>query len=107
MSIRPVEFNGMIQNTHDVSTVKQHEDNKMALQQQNVQTEMTKEMDERPKRVNDPQNANDAQNNLAGKDAKDKGSNSYHRQHGKKKQEDEKVDKVILKGTRSSFDIKI
>ena len=28
MSIRPVDFNGMIQRTQDVSTLKQNEDNR-------------------------------------------------------------------------------
>ena len=37
MSIRPVDFNGMIQNTHEVSQAKANEDNKANLQQQNVQ----------------------------------------------------------------------
>lgn len=28
MSIRPIDFNGMVQRTQDVSTLKQNEDNK-------------------------------------------------------------------------------
>ena len=35
MSIRPVEFSGVVQRSQDVSTVKQQEDNKSMLQQQN------------------------------------------------------------------------
>ena len=34
MSIRPVEFNGMLQNQHGVSNQKQHEDAKPVMQQQ-------------------------------------------------------------------------
>ena len=43
MSIRPVEFNGMIQRTQDVSTLKQNEDNKPFMEQQNIQTQFSKE----------------------------------------------------------------
>ena len=32
MSIRPVDFNGMIQRTQDVSTLKQNEDNNVFLE---------------------------------------------------------------------------
>ena len=39
MSIRPVEFHGIVQRSQDVSTLKQNEDNKPMLQQQNVQTQ--------------------------------------------------------------------
>ena len=32
MSIRPVDFNGMIQRTQDVSTLKQNEDNRPVVE---------------------------------------------------------------------------
>ena len=43
MSIRPVEFSGVVQRSQDMSTLKQNEDNKPMLQQQNVQTQFAKE----------------------------------------------------------------
>ena len=43
MSIRPVEFSGVVQRSQDISTVKQNEDNKSMLQQQNVQTQFAKD----------------------------------------------------------------
>jgi hypothetical protein len=33
MQLRPVEFNGMIQNANEISHLQSHEDNKSALQQ--------------------------------------------------------------------------
>lgn len=36
MSIRPVDFNGMIQRTQDVSTLKQNEDNRPVVEQQTI-----------------------------------------------------------------------
>ena len=38
MSIRPVDFNGMIQRTQDVSTLKQNEDNRPVVEQQTIFT---------------------------------------------------------------------
>ena len=43
MSIRPVDFNGMVQRTQDVSTLKQNEDNKPVFQQQVLGTKLEKE----------------------------------------------------------------
>ena len=43
MSIRPVDFNGMIQNTSEVSHAKANEDNKGLIQQQNIQSTVVKE----------------------------------------------------------------
>ncbi len=43
MSIRPVEFSGVVQRSQDVSALKQNEDNKSMLQQQNVQTQFAKD----------------------------------------------------------------
>ena len=37
MSVHPVHFNGMIQNTQDVSTLRHQEDQKPAVEQQNIQ----------------------------------------------------------------------
>ena len=36
MSVRPVDFNGMIQRTQDVSTLKQNEDNRPVGEQQTI-----------------------------------------------------------------------
>ena len=43
MTIRPVDFNGMIQNTHEAATAKTNEDHKAVLQQQNVQAAVVRE----------------------------------------------------------------
>ena len=59
MSIRPVEFSGVVQRSQDVSTLKQNEDNKAMLQQQNVQTQFAKDTVHHMKQVN---HANDADN---------------------------------------------
>ena len=43
MSIRPVDFNGMIQRTQDVGNLKQNEDSRPAVQQQNIEIKQEKQ----------------------------------------------------------------
>lgn len=43
MSIRPVDMNGVIQRTQDVGTLKQHQDMKPMVDQQNIQIEVQRE----------------------------------------------------------------
>lgn len=104
MSIRPVDFNGMIQRTQDVSTLKQNEDNKPMMDQQNIQTQFSKETVRHMQQVT---HADDAQNHQKRYDAKEKGSNEYVNQQKKKKKEKKKDGKVIVKSTTGGFDIKI
>lgn len=46
MSIRPVVLNGMIQRTQDVGNLKQQEDNKPLVQQQNIEIQQQKQEDQ-------------------------------------------------------------
>ena len=89
MSIRPVEFSGVVQRSQDVSTVKQQEDNKSMLQQQNVQTQFSKETAHHMRQVT---HANDSDNE--------------DRRNRKKKAEEKNSGKVSVK-TTGGFDMKI
>ena len=72
MSIRPVEFSGVVQRSQDISSLKQNEDNKPMLQQQNVQTQFAKDTAQHMHQVNQ---ANDSDNPEQKFDAREKGSN--------------------------------
>ncbi len=110
MSIRPVDFNGMIQRTQDVGQLKQYEDNKPVIQQYSIEVQQERKEEQLTKRVNDPEEKENAGYRY---DAKEKGNNSYEgNPHGKKDkkhsgQEKNKEGKVILKGQSTSFDMKI
>jgi len=106
MSIRPVVFNGMMQTTPEVSTLKQNENNKPMFQQQNMQTQFTKETNHQMKKVNDP---NDAENQDFKYDAREKSKNEYEGNQGKKKKKKnmQEEGKVMKKATSGSFDISI
>lgn len=105
MSIRPVEFNGMIQRTQDVGNIKQGEDNKAAMQQQNIQIQQQKQEDGLTHQV---QQAGEKENEGYRYDAKEKGNGTYEDNKKKKQKKEKKQDgKVVLKGQSSGFDIKI
>lgn len=103
MAVGPVTLNGMIPRTQDVSALKQNEDNKPLVEQQNIQVQLKHQEDRQLKQVN---HADDANQQKKKYDAKEKGSNEYHGQQKKKKKQDEK-NKVIYKQESGCFDMKI
>lgn len=105
MSIRPIDFNGMVQRTQDVSTLKQNEDNRPVFEQQVMATKMQKDTQQQLKQVT---HSEDAENYKKKYDAREKGSNEYQNNYGKKKKKEEKKDgRVIPKSTLGGFDIKV
>lgn len=106
MAIRPVEFNGMIQNTHEVSASKTHEDNKANLQQQNAQVLVQKE--EQNARSTVQQMEESRQHEYDYKDGKGGGGGYDSRGRKKKKKQQHKSDGCVrIKSEQPSFDIKI
>lgn len=105
MSIRPVEFHGVVQRSQDVSALKQNEDNKPMLQQQNVQTQFAKETVQHMRQVNQ---ANDSDNPEQKFDAREKGSNEYeNHQKQKKKKKEDNSGKAEAKTRKGGFDMKV
>ena len=51
MSIRPVDFGGMIQRADDVGTMKHHQDQKAVNDQMNIQTQVVRETDKKTHQV--------------------------------------------------------
>lgn len=105
MSIRPVDFNGMIQRTQDMSTLKQNEDNKPFVEQQMLYSQETKKLEHQLHRVNQAQ---EKENDTFRYDAKEKGNGHYDSEEKKKKNKNpQKKDKMVVKGQISGFDVKI
>lgn len=104
MAIGPVVLNGVISRTQDYSTIKQNEDNRGMINQQNFQTKFEKEIDIRHSQVIEKDDVRKQDRKF---DAREKGDNEYHGNGGRRKKKEENPNgKVIVKG-RSSFDIKI
>lgn len=104
MAVGPVTLNGVIPRTQDIGTIKQQEDNKPIVEQQNIQTQMKTQEERQLKQVN---HADDADEHQKKYDAKEKGSNEYHGQQKKKRKEGRSRDRVIQKQDGGHFDMKI
>lgn len=105
MSIRPIVFNGMMQTTQEISSIKQNENNKPAFQQQNIQTQFTKETVHQMKKVNDPNSTENQENKY---DARDKGKNEYEGNRGNKKKKNLKEEGAVMKKAHhQGFDMSI
>ena len=107
MSITPLGLNAMIGRTNDVGIIRQNEENRPAVEQQNIQTQQVKQEHDLTHKVARPE---EKENEGYRYDAKEKGNGSYQGQEQKKrKRQEEPKDegKVILKGQPGRFDIKI
>jgi hypothetical protein len=106
MSIRPVEFNGMIQRTEDISNLKHQEDSKPLVDQQNIQSQVERKEAAARHQVVKKENSSQAENHA---DAREEGRGVYYTPSRKKKKEEEKKkpDQVVQKSMRGGFDIKI
>lgn len=106
MTIRPIVLNGTIQRTQDVGNLKQQEDAKPHVDQQNIQSTMVKEEQRLSSQVIETKKSEQEEFRY---DAKEKGNSAYKKNDGKKKKRDKASsdEAVIVKGTVTGFDIKI
>ena len=107
MSIRPVDFNGMMQNQQNVSNVKQNEDQKPILQQQQAFQTVTKQEEASARQVVNKEDLDKEEYKF---DARD-GSNNKYQDNRKKRQgkQKEKMEDghVRIKGMSGGFDMTV
>lgn len=105
MAIGVIEINGAIPRVSDYAQFKHNEDNKVNVQQGTLTAEARK--DEQA-RANEVTRGDDASNYLKRFDAKEKGSNEYTKGEERKKDKKKQGDgNVVVRGSTSSFDIRI
>ena len=106
MSIRPVDFNGMMQNQQNVSNVKHNEDQKPLLQQQQAFATVAKQEEASARQVVNKDNLNREEYKF---DARDGGKNEYQDNRKKKEKQKEKMEDghVRIKGMSGGFDMMI
>lgn len=104
MSIRPVDFGGMIQRTDDVGMIKHQQDQKAVVDQNNIMVTFSKEEETKLKQVQDPEARGKLKNNTEDKNG---GSDGYQGSQGERKKKKEDQSKVIQKSVSKGFDIKI
>lgn len=102
MSIRPIDFNGMLQRTEDVAILKKNEDMKPILDQQNIQMQVQKNEQNNSSVVIEI-NKEEQLSNQA--DAKEEGRGSKYQASDKKKKKENDV--VKKKEPSGHFDITI
>lgn len=104
MSIRPIDLNGMIQNTNEVSQMKVREDAKPELQQQDLNVEMERQSMENASKVKEQENVAKDSLDAENGDGRGYGGN----QQKKKKKKQASSDGFVKKmNGHESFDIKI
>jgi hypothetical protein len=111
MSIRPVELNGIIQRADHISSLKQQEDSKPYLDQQNIQSQVDRKKEAMKHQVVEKGNTPEAENHA---DAREEGRGVYYAPSGKKKTEEDEEERkpaknsVVAKSTLGgTLDIKI
>ena len=107
MAIRPVEMQGMVQRSQDVTHFKASENNRSNVEQMNIQGQQTKELQLKQENVVKKENADYNEQKY---DAKEKGHNSYDENkngHGKRKNKEEVEDGKVTVKQKSTFDVRI
>lgn len=103
MAIRPVEMQGMVQRSQDVTGIKANQDNKSNVDQTNIFGNHIKELQQKQENVVKKE---DADYNEQKYDAKDKGKNEYEGSQKKRQKKKEEDGKVEIKG-QTNFDVRI
>lgn len=102
--VRPIDLNGMLQRTQEVSAIKQNEDKKPVQDQYNIQHVIHKNIGRTSRQVVEKDNA---QNDKYKYDAKEKGNGHYSGNSNNKQEKQKKEQqRVIVKNSRH-VDIKI
>ncbi|SFH62690.1 hypothetical protein SAMN04487830_103119 [Pseudobutyrivibrio sp. OR37] len=108
MSISPINFNGMIQNTNEISHTKASEDQKPLLQQSALTDTVEKQQEKLAHQVNDTYNAKRTEDSLD-REGNGKGYEGNKKRRPPKDKKDEKLqgDGTVTEKTTPSFDIRI
>ena len=107
MAISPILTSAMIQRTDDVGVIKQHQDARPAVEQQNAMVQVAKKTEEKRRLVISKDDTNKTDTHA---DAREKGKNSYFfrkKNDSKKKVDSETEGRVIKKTEGGRFDMKI
>ena len=102
--ISPIELNGVINRTQDIASLRHNEDNKAALDNVNVQSQMDVKRDEEAHTV---QTASASDGTDTHHDAKEKGKNEFFDIRRKDKKAGQPDAVVRVKSPSPGFDLKI
>ncbi len=107
MSISPINFNGMIQNTNEVSHTKATEDQKPQMQQDSLTLSVDRQKEQEAKQVNDLYKAENKEERYD-REGNGKGYQGNNKKRSSKGKKDEKISDGSVKEKHiSSFDMRI
>ena len=105
MAISPILMSGVVQRADDVSVIKNQQDNRPMVEQQNAQAQVAKKVEEQRRQVITSEDTNKTDTHA---DAREKGKNSYFfRKKAKGKTQDNTPEDYVRKKSTGGFDIKI
>lgn len=105
MTISRVELQGQVARAQDFTTIKHNDDNKVTVNQTNIQKEFGQAVDLKLRHVNQGEQAENQGKKF---DAKEKGNGTYFGDGGKKRKKEEKQNDQKMSGRGMvGFDIKI
>ncbi len=106
MVVRPVEMQGMVQRSQDITPIKQNQDNKPIVEQNNIYNTQQKQLHQKQENVIKKEDVDYHQEKY---DAKEKGKNEYTggKKQQKKNDNPDELGTVTLKKKKSGFDMSI
>ena len=105
MAISPILMSGVVQRADDISAIKNQQDTRPVVEQQNVQTQMEKKVDAQRRQVVTAENSNKTDTHA---DAREKGKNSYFfRKKGKGNRSEQESEDHVVKKSTGGFDMKV
>lgn len=106
MGISPILANSVIQRADDVALLKNQQDTRPAVEQQNAQAQVEKKVQEQHRQVIASEENQQTDTHA---DAREKGKNAYFRRKkiNKEAEKEAPKDGVVVKKTTGGFDIKI
>lgn len=105
MTISRVELQGQVTRAQDFTTIKHNEDNKVTVNQTNIQREFGQAVDLKLRQVNQGQQAENQGKKF---DAKEKGNGNYFGDGGKRRKKEEKqTEGKTANKWMGGFDMKI
>ena len=107
MAISPILMSGVVQRADDISAIKNQQDTRPVVEQQNLQAQMEKKVEAQRRQV---VTAEDSQKADTHADAREKGKNSYffRKKEKSKRQEDAPtLENRVIKKSVGGFDMKI
>ena len=108
MGLGPLELSGVLQRSQDIATIRHNEEHKGQVDQNHFADRLSKEVDDR---ANTVRSTTETLNDQKKFDAKEKGSNEYTGDGGRRRKEEDAKNRekegVHIKMSESSFDIRI